>query len=243
MSDYHLDWNLLTGLVGLLVGAASGLLVPWLVRRVPEPEDAEPDKVRYNEIAASRALRPGAVLVGAVLLGAMAATLGWRWALVPLALWVPMGVALAVIDWSTLRLPTYYLAPMYPASVVVLGGCAALDRDLDAAVRVVAGWLVVGGFYFVLNLLGPRMVGYGDVRLAGLLGPVLGLIGWAELVVGLVLPFLGFGLVGLCLVIWHRDRAQLKRRLPFGPAMLGGAAVAVVAGGPLALWYLGTAGF
>lgn len=237
-----LGWSLGSGVLGVVGGALLGLLVPWLVGRIPEPEDAEPDKRLYRDLAGARGLRVVSAVVGAVTLGVMAASVGWQWALVPLALWLPLGIALSVVDWATLRLPTFYLAPAYPVSAVVLGLCAALERDLDAAVRVVAGWLLVGGFYFVLNLLGPRMVGYGDVRLAGLLGPLLGLLGWSELVVGLLVPFLAFGLVGVGLVVVHRDLGQLKRRLPFGPAMLVGAAVGVALGPTIASAYLLSAG-
>ncbi|GGF35961.1 hypothetical protein GCM10011519_06870 [Marmoricola endophyticus] len=236
--DVALDWPSAAWPVGLAAGALLGLLVPWLVARILEPAHAEPDKRRYVDLAAARGLRLGSVVTGAVALGAMAGGTGWRWVLVPVALWVPLGVALAVVDWATLRLPTYYLAPAYPVTAVLLAAVAGLERDLDTVVRALAGWVLVGGFYLVLNLLGPRLVGYGDVRLAGLLGPLLGAVGWSELVVGLVLPFLGFGLVGVGLVVVHRDLGQLRRRLPFGPAMLGGAVVAVAAGPLIASWYL-----
>jgi leader peptidase (prepilin peptidase)/N-methyltransferase len=93
-------------------------------------------------------------------------------------------------------------------------------------------------FYFLLALVYPAGMGFGDVKLAGVLGLYLGWLGWAEVVTGGFLGFL-FGGVGGVLLIAVR-RAGRKSMIPFGPYMLAGALVAILCGGALADLYLDT---
>ena len=90
-----------------------------------------------------------------------------------------------------------------------------------------SGGAVIGfAFYFLLAFVYPAGMGFGDVKLAGVLGAVLAWYGWAELVVGGFLGFLLGGVVGI-LVILSR-RGTRKSMLPFGPFMLAGTAAAMV---------------
>ncbi|MDQ6642532.1 MAG: prepilin peptidase, partial [Actinomycetota bacterium] len=124
--------------------------------------------------------------------------------------------------------------------LVVLSGVVTGDwADLR---RAGYGWLLMGGFYFLTNFVSARLVGYGDVRLSGLLGIALGYLGWGPLVVGMYVAFVIFGLPPLLLALVRRDRSLLKLRMPFGPAMLASAAVGVVLGASVAHWYLGLSG-
>ena len=70
-------------------------------------------------------------------------------------------------------------------------------------------------------------MGYGDVRLSGVLGIALGYLGWGELLVGL---YAGFLLGGGRLVPLRLLRIAKDRHFPFGPFMLLGALVGVVLG-------------
>jgi leader peptidase (prepilin peptidase)/N-methyltransferase len=79
-------------------------------------------------------------------------------------------------------------------------------------------------------------MGFGDVKLAGLLGLYLGWLGWGELITGGFLGFLFGGVVGMGLMMVRR--AGRKSQIPFGPFMLAGALVAILAGGSLADLYL-----
>ena len=80
--------------------------------------------------------------------------------------------------------------------------------------------------FFVLWFVYPRGLGYGDVRLSGVLGLALGWVGWAELLLGIWDGLLLGGVVGGLLAL--RDPAQ--RPIPFGPFMLLGALAAVAVG-------------
>ena len=73
--------------------------------------------------------------------------------------------------------------------------------------------------------------GFGDVRLSRVLGPALGYLGWSEMLIGLVLIVLVGGIGGVVFAVVNRS---LRKRVPYGPFMLVGAALAVVAGPALA---------
>jgi leader peptidase (prepilin peptidase)/N-methyltransferase len=79
-------------------------------------------------------------------------------------------------------------------------------------------------------------MGFGDVKLAGLLGLYLGWLSWSSVVVGTLAGFLFGGLVGAALLVARK--AGRKTAIPFGPYMLAGAMFAVFAASPVANWYL-----
>ena len=104
---------------------------------------------------------------------------------------------------------------------------ALVDQDLDSLYRARLG--LAGDRCLVLASSGGSSSawGFGDVRLARVLGPALGYLGWYEMLMGLALILLVGGIGGLVIGIATRD---LRRRVPYGPFMLVGSALAVVAG-------------
>ncbi|MCW2759235.1 MAG: peptidase prepilin type [Nocardioidaceae bacterium] len=228
---------------GALAGLA-GWFVPRLVAAVPEPEPddppREPPKTLYVDVAAAPGLASRAAAASAAIGVVVGAWVGWDWALLFLVPWAPFGVALSVIDWRTRLLPTWLLAPAYPVTIALVVLAGVLSQDWADLRRAFFGWLVLGGYYVVLWLISPRMMGYGDVRLAGLLGIMLGFLGWGEVVVGLFAPFFVFGIpVALTSLVKRRRPVGV----PFGPAMLLAALLTVAIGGPIGHWYAERAGF
>jgi leader peptidase (prepilin peptidase)/N-methyltransferase len=247
----------LTAAVTGVVGLASGLLVPGLIARIPEPEpdsesevdsevvleqpdeaDPEPaEPAEPKELYVAVAALPGLAWKAALAAGVSAAligwVLGWDWPLLVLLPLVPISVALAVIDWRTKLLPTWLIAPTYLLTIVTVLLSWLLAGDLGEPwplVRALLGWLLAGGLYVLLWLIYPRGMGYGDVRLSGILGIALGFLGWSELVVGIYGGFLLGGVIGGLLTVLRRvDRSGY----PFGPFMLVGALVGVVLGQPI----------
>ncbi|HYY12494.1 MAG TPA: prepilin peptidase [Kineosporiaceae bacterium] len=130
-------------------------------------------------------------------------------------------VALAVIDLQTLRLPFWIVVPSWWAGAVLLGGAALLMGHGDAAVRMLAGGVGYWALYRLVFALSGGKLGYGDVRLAGLLGGYLAWVGWGTLVAGVYAGTLvaGVAFSGLLLA----RRAGLKSELPYGPPMIVGA--------------------
>lgn len=102
---------------------------------------------------------------------------------------------------------------------------AAASSDLEALVRAAAGLAGLWTAYLVLALLQPSAMGFGDVKLAGLLGMHLGYLGWPKLVVGGAGAYVLGAPLALALLLTRR--AGRGTPLPFGPLMLLGAGVGV----------------
>ena len=149
-----------------------------------------------------------------------------------------IGVALALIDLDVKRLPNVIVLPSYVVGTVLLAIAAAIDGDWPDLLRALLGMAALYGLYFGLALVYPAGMGFGDVKLAGVLGLYLGWLGWGEVVIGGFLGFLFGGLVGGVLMAIRR--AGRKSQIPFGPFMLLGAFAAIVCGGALADLYLDT---
>ena len=196
-------------------------------------EDSEPKEL-YADIARSPGLRWKASVSTAVVAALVGGRLGWQPELSILLFLAPVGVALAVVDWRTRLLPTKLIAPCYVAVVVLAVVSAWTAGDWHALVTAGWGWLVAGGTFFLLWFIYPRGMGYGDVRLSGVLGIALGYLGWAELLTGVYAGFLVGGVGGLLLSLL---RIVDRRAYPFGPFMLVGALVGVCAGPYVAAWY------
>jgi leader peptidase (prepilin peptidase) / N-methyltransferase len=193
------------------------------------PERTKPKEL-YADIAAARGLAWWTAAWSGLFGAAFGATLGWSGALVFLVPLVPIGVALMVIDWRTTLLPNRIIFPTYALLVVLIPVATLIDGDLHSLYRAGWGWLIIGGWFWVFWFLFNAW-GYGDVRLAGVLGLSLGYLGWYELLMGLALILLVGGLGGLVIGIVTRD---LRRRVPYGPFMLIGSALSVVIGSWLA---------
>ena len=185
-----------------------------------------PTKEPYAAIAALPGLGLRLAVGSAVVGAAFGAVLGWTGALLYLVPLVPVGAVLLVIDWRTTLLPTRILHRTYALLAVLLPVAALVDHDLSSLYRAGWGWAVVGGWFWVLWAL-LRAWGFGDVRLARVLGPALGYLGWEQMLVGLALIVLVGGLGGVVLSVATRS---LRRRFPYGPFMLVGATGAVLVG-------------
>lgn len=162
-----------------------------------------------------------------------------------------MAARLTVIDVRHHLLPNRIVFPSYAIAGVLLlgaaiavtlaggaatnltGGAAAKMPDGGAsflgvpALGIVAGGAVLWLFYFILRLVYPPGMGFGDVKLAGVLGLYLGYLGWAHVFAGTFAAFLFGGLWSLGVLATRRG--TLKSSIPFGPFMLAGAAAAMLA--------------
>lgn len=182
---------------------------------------------------------------------ALVAAAVWPWTAVPIEaaplvaallelvafLWLAgASVALAIIDVEHHRLPDAIVLPSYAVGLVLLGASSALSGEWDALLRGVVGMAALFVFYLGLALVKPGAMGFGDVKLAGVLGLWLGWLGWGELVVGAFAAFLLGGLFSVVLLATRR--AQRTGGIPFGPWMLAGAWVGVLVGGIVAASYL-----
>lgn len=158
------------------------------------------------------------------------------WALPALLYLAAAGIALAVIDLDTHRLPDVIVLSSCVVVLALLIGASAADGTWDALGRAVLGGAASWALFRGIRLAWPGGMGGGDVKLAALLGLMTGWLGWGVLAVGVFGGFLLGATVGVALM--SAGRAGRKTAIPFGPFLITGAFVAVFAGAPLADAYL-----
>jgi leader peptidase (prepilin peptidase) / N-methyltransferase len=235
-----LAWAAAGGAVGLVAGA----LLRGVVFRLSVPAGA-PDRVTCPGCAArlrrwpsprcpecGHAVGTPAVLelVTAAVLALLAGRFGGQPLTLALGFLGALGVALAAIDISVQRLPDRLTLPAYPVLTALLAIAAVTGHDLAALWRALLGGLVLGAAYLLLGLVRPGQLGGGDIKLAGLAGLALGWLGWRAVLTGAALGFVLAGLAGL--VLLAARRVTLRGTISFGPFLLGGALLVILAAGP-----------
>jgi leader peptidase (prepilin peptidase) / N-methyltransferase len=211
----------------VVAGLVVGAYLPGVVARVPAGQPAFVGGFGPREQWQARRAVP-ILLATAVIFGLLAARFGPVPELPAYLYLAGVGVALAVIDLEHRRLPNSLTLPSYAVGIGLLGIAALVRWEGDAALRALGGMAALFAFYYLLALVNPGGMGYGDVKLAGVLGLYLGWLGWAQVLLGTFLAFLVSALTGLGLIA--AGRATLKSALPFGPFMLAGALLAVLWG-------------
>ena len=146
--------------------------------------------------------------------------------LVSVVPFVVLLAAITVIDLRELRVPNKLTGPAALVALPLLLLAATSDwADLSIG-RALVGALAYGGFYFVVWFVYPPGMGFGDVKLAPIIGAQLGLFGWAPLVRSLLLAHLVSGLVAVAIIlvgVVTRGRLRFRTAFPFAPFMVIGA--------------------
>jgi leader peptidase (prepilin peptidase)/N-methyltransferase len=141
-----------------------------------------------------------------------------------------VSVALAFIDVTHWRLPDLLTLPSYPVAAVLLGAATPFVRHgTSHLVHAVIGLACALAFYLILALVYPAGIGWGDVKLSGLLGLYLGWVGPAALVIGLAAGFVLAALAGLALIA--AGKATRRSQIAFGPFMVAGSLAVIIAAG------------
>jgi leader peptidase (prepilin peptidase)/N-methyltransferase len=138
-----------------------------------------------------------------------------------------VGAALTLIDLDVHRLPDLIVLPSYPIAVVLLLVPTVVTGQWGALLRAVLACGVLFVVYLVLALVSPGGggLGLGDVKLAGLLGLLLGWLGWGLVIVSVLAAFVTGGIFALILLlVGHANRSS---HIAFGPSMILGAWVAL----------------
>lgn len=138
-----------------------------------------------------------------------------------------VGVWLFLIDARTHRLPNRVVLPALGGTLLLVALEALILHDATRLFRSLLGVVILGGFFLALRLLSRGGMGGGDVKLAAVLGAVLGWHGWTALAVGAASAFLLASLYAL--VLMALGRATGKTRIAFGPWMILGAVLAIAA--------------
>ncbi|PIW75341.1 MAG: hypothetical protein CO002_02580 [Candidatus Portnoybacteria bacterium CG_4_8_14_3_um_filter_44_10] len=179
--------------------------------------------------------------------------------LIPLFYWPYIASVLIIIFVYDLRyyiIPDKILFPMIVASIVyhVLSIMLATNRALyiiHNTLYYAGGAVIASGFFLALVLISRgKWMGMGDVKLAFLMGLVLG---WPDILVALFSAFMSGAVVGVGLILasisgrptsngrrtskdWHYS---LKSQIPFGPFLVAGTFIALFWGERIVGWYWG----
>ncbi len=160
-------------------------------------------------------------VIGAVVCAGLARVTGGHPETVVWLLLVPPALLLARVDLAVKRLPDAVTLPTAAGTAAALGGAALLPGHAGSWPRALLGAAALGAAYFVLLLVNPAGMGFGDVKLALTLGAALGWYGWPAVFTGTLLAFVLGALTAVALLAARR--ADRKTALPFGPFMLAGA--------------------
>jgi leader peptidase (prepilin peptidase)/N-methyltransferase len=219
-------------------GGASAAFVPRLAHRLAVPRGSRPRSTCAGCTAPLPTwVRVGApcpcarppvwtVTAGALVTGLLGATIGPAPLLLVLLPAALLGILLSAIDLRCLRLPDPLVALLAVATMVPLSLGALLTGDPARLGRAALASLLSGTIYLVIALLPGGGLGLGDVKLATVLGFILGFIGWPALAAGLLAPHLINGPAALTLLLTRR--AKRRTALPLGPALLAGALLGVL---------------
>jgi leader peptidase (prepilin peptidase)/N-methyltransferase len=244
-----MEWAGVAG--ALLAGLAAGWVAGVLVARVPGRDGLRPplrcqrcsvalrwpDMVpvlgwlrRRGRCRSCGESYGGWYLAVELITPALFLALWLRFGLVPLlpalAYLATVSVALGFIDAAHQRLPDALTLPSYPIALVLLAisvpfVTGGLRHLVEALIGMAIAWLL----FVVQAFIYPAGIGWGDVKLSGLLGLYLGWFGLTDVAYGLFGGYLLAAVAGLGLIA--AGRATRKTRLPFGPFLLG-ATLAVI---------------
>jgi len=200
-------WVGLAAVAGALVGA----LVRWRVRRFDHrrPEEAS------NSTPGIRWLIP--------LVATGWGWLTWRLLDAPwpiLTLWLPLSAALAwlaAVDLDVTRLPDRILVPAAVWTTLGVAVTMWTTGPLAGAGAILAAAFCGGGFQ-ILHLVGGGRLGFGDVKLAAVIGAAAALVSWTAVL---------YALIAGCILALAWAAARRRRELAFGPWLALGAVLAV----------------
>lgn len=252
----------LAGLAGIPVGSLLNRLIvrePGYVITDPGdlPEGAdeslldelEPAPTDLPPVPVCALLRPGAwwrrwfPVVELVTAGTFALTvseLGWSSVTAAILFLEAALIALAAVDFRVFRIPDRV---NFPAMGIGFG-CIVVSSLWEGLPEAIFGAAVGGFLYaamlFLAHVVSPRGMGWGDVKLAWLMGFYLGWLGWesgpiVEQVLGPLRQVLLGAALGSILGVLIGGAYALVRRttkvvFPYGPSLAAGCILAVVYG-------------
>lgn len=249
----HLAVVLLVGLIGVPVGAFLNLVIDRVPDKAPlrGPRDgeasapvlwagvpAQPWFLRRRRAALELPRRWLWVeLATAAVFATCAARYGATTLLLPVLVLAASLVAVSVIDLQLLRIPDRVTFPTLAVAVPLIVA-VSIQHDLGDSVRAA---LVGAGAYFLLlfvpHLVYPRGMGFGDVKLALVMGLYLGWLGWSpDLPLAGAFRLVLYGLMLGCILgvvfgIGVRIVTRHRGEFPFGPALATACMVVVLAAG------------
>jgi len=219
------DWTIL---VAVLAGVALGPVLSLAVEQAtPHRPDGDAAPIKRSGCRGSRAWRAvGLSIVLAGLEGWAAQRFGRTWSLPPIAVFLAGLITLAWCDGEYYRLPTRILRPTTVVSGALLLVAAGVTSEWSRLGVAAACGAVAFAVFFVMNLVNPKGIAFGDVRLAGMIGLVVGWHGVTRALDAFVIASIAGALVAIVLLATRRVR--LDSPLPYGVFLATGAVLALL---------------
>jgi leader peptidase (prepilin peptidase) / N-methyltransferase len=193
-------------------------ILSWLYLRGRCRNCHSPISIRYPLVEAATA----------GLFAGVAARIGFSWTL-PAYLVLAAGLlALACTDMEHLLLPKRIVYPVLGLVGALLVGAAGITghwHNLLVAGISGAVWFVI---FFAMNAVSPRALGFGDVRLAPVLGLALGWLGIRYVLLGFFAANLIGASIGMALIA--SKRMSRTQQVPYGVFLAVGTLLAIFAG-------------
>ncbi|QPK80504.1 prepilin peptidase [Schaalia sp. ZJ405] len=190
---------------------------------------------RYFIEAALTPFRRNGVVWTSAIVGAIILVAAHQRPAAPAIVGVAMiGILSGIVDGATHRLPNGYSLAM--AIAVIFGvGCASVTSSHPVTLILTAcgGGLLWAIPAWILNRFEGGL-GYGDVKLAPVLGFMLGSVGLDCAVGGFLLAFVAAGIAAMWRLIVGAGGTD--SRMPMGPWLIGGALVADICWGIVPDW-------
>jgi leader peptidase (prepilin peptidase)/N-methyltransferase len=157
------------------------------------------------------------------------------WRAVLVAPFLGILLACALIDARYRIIPNRIVYP----SLAIFAAAVVVFSIAGSGVSLVTGGLgllACGGGLLLVAIVAPHGMGMGDVKLAALIGLVLGSLGWRYVGVSVVLAILAGGLGAIVVLLAGGGR---KDTIPFGPYLAGGGILSALFAPHVVTWYTG----
>lgn len=188
-----------------------------------------------------RASIPGKLFYVELVSGVIYAFLYWKYGLTPeLGAMIFYAALFTIIFMVDLEKNVILNKVVYPAMVIaVILGVLGIQPELPQwPVEGIANIAMGGGvgflFFFVLAMASRGGMGWGDVKLAGLIGLATG---FPMVLVAIVLGAVLGGIVGV--VLMAVKKKGMKSLIPFGPFLSVATMVTLIWGSDMINWYAG----
>lgn len=218
-----------------LLGIPGGMFANLLIDRIPTKEPLRPLPELRNLSRSPRCL--AVIAATSALYAGAALRFADQWVLPAYLVLFTSLVAISVIDFKLQIIPNRIVYPTIFLSIPLLALAALLDGEWGHFGHAILGATLAWVALLIIHLISPSGMGFGDVRLAFVLGLFLGWISLGHVVSGL---FLGVLLLsGLGIVLWVLRLRSLQDHMAFGPFLAAGATLAVFVGPAATRWLIG----
>lgn len=218
-----------------LLGIPGGMLANLLVERIPEKRRLRP--LPAARTMASSRLQILAIVATVALFAGVGLRFGADWVVPAYLVFFVCLVSISVIDSQRQIIPNYIVYPTIFASIPLLALAALIEGEWDRFGHAMLGATLAWLALFIIHMISPAGMGFGDVRLAFVLGLFLGWINLSHVVTGMFLGVLLISVVGIVLAVLRLR--SLQEHIAFGPFLAAGSTLAVFAGEPIIRLWMG----